>query len=125
VNAADTRLTVARRQVPHIAKEAKTPDDAVGIVREAVEADPTLKAMGENILGPEEALELTRAATAAERPALVKALVRKRIARAVPKLLGQAERMDALGRGEADPQPGHDEAFVEGRLEELRERDEL
>lgn len=53
------RLAVACRPtlMARIAKAAKTPDDAIGILREAIKADPTLAATGQNHVSPEEALE--------------------------------------------------------------------
>ena len=119
------RLAVARRQLSRMAGAPKTPDAAIAIVREAVEADPTLAAMGENILGPEEALELTRAATAAERPALLRELARRRLARTIAKMPGQAEHMDALGRGEADSGADEAESYADYLLEDLQRRGEL
>lgn len=53
------RLAVACRPtlVARIAKAAKTPDDAIGILRAAIKADPALAAMGQDHVSPEEALE--------------------------------------------------------------------
>jgi hypothetical protein len=73
------RLTVACRPslVARIGREAKTPDDTIGIVREAIEDNPTLVAMGENRVGEEEALELASKVMDAMRPRLLRVLARR------------------------------------------------
>ena len=101
VNDGETmRLIVAERQVPRIAREAQTPDDAVRIVREAVENNPTLKAMSENRVTDEEALELTARVTREARPAMLRALSRRG-----PK--------------------GQDAAFMHELIEDLRRKGEI
>ena len=47
------------------------------------------------------------------------------LARTAPEMLKQAERMDAIDSGEADPDPGQDEEFVDELERRLREEGEL
>lgn len=110
------RLIVAERQIPKIAREAKTEDGALRIVREAIEANGTLRAMRANHVDDEELLDVTCEATAAARPALRRELRRLRIAR---------------GPAEADPGEAPDaDAEAAGRIADeamrhLIERGEL
>ena len=103
------RLVVACRRAPRIVREARSPEDAIRIVREAVESDRTLVAMGENRVSPEEALELTARVLEAVRPAARRVLARRELAR----------------RSMSRSQEERDAAFVDDLEQELRERGEL
>jgi FAD/FMN-containing dehydrogenase len=78
---ASMKLVVASRQAPRIVREAKTPDDAIRIVREAIENDRTLVAVGENRVDDGEALELTSRVLDALRPVARRVLARRLLAR--------------------------------------------
>lgn len=103
------RLIVAERQVPRIAREARTPDDAVRIVRRAVENNPTLVAMGENRVGEEEAEALAGRVLDAAAPAARRVLARRRLAR----------------RGVSRGIEEQVEEFMDDLERDLRERGEL
>ncbi len=75
------RLAVACRAAPRIVHEAKTDDDAIAIVRGAIESNPTLKAMGAASLDEREGVELTGQVMDAMRPAILRALARRRARR--------------------------------------------
>jgi len=81
------RLAVACRAAPRIVHEAKTDDDAIRIVRESVEGNPTLKAMGASRLDEREALELTGQVMDSMRPQMLRALGRRRDAAYVDELV--------------------------------------
>ena len=72
------RLAVACREAPRLVHEAKNDDDAIAIVREAVEGNPTLKAMGAASLDERDALDLTGQVMDAMRPSMLRALGRRR-----------------------------------------------
>lgn len=128
--AAAMKLVVASRMIPKIAREAKTEDGALRIVREAIESNGTLKAMGENRADDKELLDVTCEAMAAARPTVQRELQRRRIARGLadsaPRMLEQAGRMAALDRGEADPRPDADaeaaSRIADEAMRELREQ---
>lgn len=96
------KRVVAKRQLPRIGREAKTVDEAIELVRGAIRGDPVLRKAGANHVSTEEALELAGGAMDAARPAMVRVLVRKRLARA-----------------NTDDQ---DERFVDELIEQLREQ---
>lgn len=131
--AGSMKLVIASRQIPKIAREAKTEDGALRIVKEAIERNATLRAMRANHVDDKELLDVTCEAMAAARPTMQRELQRRRVARGLadsaPRMLEQAERMDALGRGGADPRPDADaeaaSRIAEEAMRELRERGEL
>lgn len=77
------KLAVACRQAPRIAREARTDDEAIDIVRRAIESNPTLKAMGADSLDDGEAFELTGRVMDAMRPRLLRELARRAARRGV------------------------------------------
>ncbi|MDQ3316342.1 MAG: hypothetical protein M3522_03295 [Actinomycetota bacterium] len=107
---ASMKLVVASRQAPRIAREAKSPDEAVAIVREAVEGNDALKAMGENRVDDGEAEELARRVLDALRPVARRVLARRLLART------RARRMVTRDL---------DESFMDGMERELRREGHL
>jgi hypothetical protein len=87
IGAEALRLAVACRQAPRIAREARSDDDAIRIVRESVEANPALKAMGASSLDEREALDLTGQVMDSMRPQILRALGRRRDAAYVAALV--------------------------------------
>ncbi len=101
MNDAETmRIIVAERQVQRIAREARTPDDALRIMREGIENDPTLREMDANRVSAEEVLELTHRVMRDARRAMRRALSRR------------------------GPE-GQNAAFMDEMVEELRAKGEL
>lgn len=129
------RVIVAERTFSELAKgtvdrgELLSEEEAAGIITRAIENDPRLAEIGENHVGHAEAIPLAekswQVGRRRVRHELLRTEIRRTLERTCPKMLGQVGRMAAMGCGEADPHPGHDEAFVDGLLEELRERGEL
>lgn len=133
MNDADAvKRRVAMRQFPGIAKEilergeGMTVEETADRITAAIETDPTLREMGENRLDRPKALrlaeEVREAGTRVLKSQLTRREIRRTIERLGPAMQEQAERMDALDRGEPDPYPEQDAANVSELIDEFKKK---
>lgn len=135
MNDADAvKRRVAMRQFPGIAKEilergeGMTVEETADRITAAIETDPTLREMGENRLDRPKALRLAEEVREAGTRVLKSQLARREIRRTIeglvlgPAMQEQAERMDALDRGEPDPHPEQDAANVSELIDEFKKK---
>jgi len=133
MNDADAvKRRVAMRQFPGIVKEilerreGMTVEETADRITAAIETDPTLREMGENRLDRPKALrlaeEVREAGTRVLKSQLTRREIRRTIERLGPAMQEQAERMDALDRGEPDPYPEQDAANVSELIDEFKKK---